>query len=450
MEGGKRTSQLAILKLVFVTFAMARTATNQWLIVYFFDYFNIFNCDILFGTRLGIRFIAGIIWGYLGDYFTNRKLSFFIIGHIISAILTTLFLYKYVIDSFYYVLITISIESFFGGCSPLLDTITVMITEKNTYGESRFYWALGVGVGAVLCGIWSYQTNSNEIYIYFYDINIALTCIILLSAIYFITSFTQNSHQYAMVYTTSPDNESENEIEYENNVHNEYNENDHLLENAQIIPNGYDMIKEYFHIISTNPIVIIFIIDLFIFGIVHAFVQSSLFIYLLNEFNATQYLCGLTVLSMICGELIIFYFSKWFLTRFGIIGLLMISHISYAIRVIIYTFIPKTMTFSYLFLGIEPLHGFTFAGMWIASIEYASRISPIYLKATIIGTVYGVYNGLGTMFGTFLAGYIYQTYGPDFMFRCAGIFVLIWMIIVQIMFRFIHYFRPSKYTKAML
>ena len=128
---------------------------------------------------------------------------------------------------------------------------------------------------------------------------------------------------------------------------------------------------------------------------------------------------------MTFGELIIFYHSKYLLNKIGIIGLILLSHLSYAFRVIMYTLIPHYNEWSYLFLIIEPLHGFTFAGRWIACTEYCSRISPIHLKSTMIGTHFGIYTGLANCIGAFITGYIYYYYGGDLMFQMSCLFVFI-------------------------
>eukprot|EP01084_Bolivina_argentea_P209288 356527_1 len=438
--------RIYLLNLVFFIFSMARSASDQWFIVYFYDYFNIWQCQILFGCKLGVRFVASIIWGFWGDYYSNQKLNFFIVTHIISAVLSSLFLYKYVMMNFSISMIIILFDGFVVGTAALLDTVTVLIVPENTYGKTRFWWAFGVGVGALLCGIWAHYSLSNMVYFYFYGIAIAITCIVLMISITYIPNM-QIHHNIDTDHNTDDDTDDEHS---DNSVLLENDDKDSHINNSQnnntTLP--FQLVKEFFSLMCCNNIVIIFNIDLFIFGIAHAFVQQALFIYLLNVFNATKYLCGLTIFSMISGELIIFYFSEHLLKKIGIIGLLGIAHFSYAFRVILYTVIPHYRSWSYLFLLLEPLHGFTFAGMWIASVEYGSRISPLHLKATTIGTIKGIYNGFGNMCGTLLTGYLYYTIGPDIMFRSCGIVVLIWALFCQIVFRVMHYSHPTKYTTA--
>eukprot|EP01084_Bolivina_argentea_P183607 316803_1 len=437
------TYRLLIINLVWVSFAMARTATNQWLIVYFFDHYNIFQCTVLFGCRTGIRFISNIIWGYLGDYFSNKKLFFFMTGHVVSAIIHILFLFHYSISHFAFSLFLISVESVFGATNTLLDAVAVNFAAKNSYGKSRFWFSFGFGLGSIVCGIWAYFSGSNAVYIYFYSVMIAITCSILGVSLYFIPTLSKTEHV--------PDDKSDaentvlinqNETESIANTHDEVDTVLIINENNENIIK-YELMKEYFEILS-QPMVILFNMDLFALGISHSFIGHSLFIYLLDEFSATQLLCGLITISMISGELLTFHYSTYLLNNIGIIGLLLISHLTYTLRVTMYTLIPHNPSYSYLFLIIEPLHGLMFAAMWLSCIEYANRIAPIHLKATIIGTVNGIYHGFATMIGAILCGYLYKTFGSQFMFRSSAIWIFVWLFLIQISMRWLRVVKSNR------
>ena len=131
----------------------------------------------------------------------------------------------------------------------------------------------------------------------------------------------------------------------------------------------------------------IFFFNLLFFGIGMAFVEDYLFLFIINKLNGNVSLCGLTVTIMVfIGEVPIFYNSDYLLNKIGILGLLFISHISYSIRVIGYTLLPlNNKNTSYFILLLEPLHGFTYAGMWIAWIECVARMIQIKLQGTMQG-----------------------------------------------------------------
>ena len=65
-------------------------------------------------------------------------------------------------------------------------------------------------------------------------------------------------------------------------------------------------------------------------------------------------------------------------------NLFLIGQLSYIIRVLAYTFFPSNnIQIAYLILIIEPLHGLTFAGTWIATVEYGVNLVPKEYQAMI-------------------------------------------------------------------
>ena len=167
-----------------------------------------------------------------------------------------------------------------------------------------------------------------------------------------------------------------------------------------------------------------------------SFVENYLFLFLIQKLDAPVYLCGLTITVMVLGEVPIFRASNWLLKKIGILGLLWLSHAAYIIRVFGYTLLPHgERKYSYFILLLEPLHGLTYAGMWLASVEYGARIVPTHLQGTMQGLLGGIYNGLGDSFGSLVGGYIYNTYGPVWMYRHTGAIIFLWMIIFQVTFR---------------
>ena len=138
---------------------------------------------------------------------------------------------------------------------------------------------------------------------------------------------------------------------------------------------------------------------------------------------------------MIAGEAPMFGYSKLFLDKIGLIGLLTISHIAYIVRVFIYTILPQEKDKAWYILFVEPLHGLTFAGMWMASVEYGSKFAPPNLQGTMQGLISGLYGGFAASIGAILGGWIYNTYGPVFMYRLSGAVILGWTIIFNLILR---------------
>ena len=167
-----------------------------------------------------------------------------------------------------------------------------------------------------------------------------------------------------------------------------------------------------------------------------SFVETYLFLFLLERLDGPVYLCGLTITVMVIGEVPVFAASNFLLKKIGILGMLLISHVAYAVRVFGYTMLPEhNEHYSYFILLLEPLHGLTYAGMWLASIEYGARMVPTHLQGTMQGLLNGIYIGLADSIGSVVGGYIYHSFGPIWMYRASGSVIFIWMILFQILFR---------------
>eukprot|EP01084_Bolivina_argentea_P166590 289199_1 len=150
---------------------------------------------------------------------------------------------------------------------------------------------------------------------------------------------------------------------------------------------------------------------------------------------------------MVLGEVPIFYWSKWLLDKIGIIGLLSIAHVAYVVRCVAYTMLPQTRYYSWFILLIEPLHGLTYGGMWIASVEYGSKLAPKSMQGTMLGMIAGLYQGLAVCFGTVIGGVIYHHFGPVFMYRLSAAIIAGWMIFFQCALRLIRCCNDSEGIK---
>jgi len=144
-------------------------------------------------------------------------------------------------------------------------------------------------------------------------------------------------------------------------------------------------------------------------------VEDFLFLYLVNDLGASQLLCGITITITVIFELPVFHYSSKLLNKIGVSGMIIIAQVSHITRVFVYTLLtPDTVWYV---CCVEPLHGFTFACMWSASVHYAATISPKGLEATTQGILAGVYFGLGAGTGGLVGGFIYENLGAVMLYR---------------------------------
>lgn len=193
----------------------------------------------------------------------------------------------------------------------------------------------------------------------------------------------------------------------------------------------------------------LFFVNLLLFGIAASLLENYLFLFLLEEFDATTVLCGLTIAVMCIAEMPVFYWSEVLIDKIGILGLLSLAHCAYIVRCVGYTLLPQSRYYSWFILFIEPLHGITYAGMWVASVEYGARLAPQSLRATMQGLVSGTYFGLANCSGAVIGGVLFHRFGPVWMFRMAAAFVTGWMFFFQFAMRMIRCYDDGDGIKMM-
>lgn len=151
-------------------------------------------------------------------------------------------------------------------------------------------------------------------------------------------------------------------------------------------------------------------------------VQSFLFVYLNNELNAPEYICGLSVFCTCLVELPIFFFSHKILKFFGINILFIIAQLAFIIRIFLYTILTES-TILWI-LPIATLHGLTYANMWNSAAQFASEFCPKGLESVCMLILSFCHHYLGAFFGNLIGGLIYKYYGAKVMFYVFGVFGL--------------------------
>jgi hypothetical protein len=81
-----------------------------------------------------------------------------------------------------------------------------------------------------------------------------------------------------------------------------------------------------------------------------------------------------TVSVTVMFEIPIFQVAPWLLERVGAGPLQLVAGLSYIVRVLGYTLIPKSPL--YLVLLVEPLHGVTYACSQTSSVDFVAQLVP--------------------------------------------------------------------------
>lgn len=150
-------------------------------------------------------------------------------------------------------------------------------------------------------------------------------------------------------------------------------------------------------------------LNLVIYGSLMALVESYLNVFLLEDFRAVpKVLLGAATAVMCLFEIPVFkYVSRfWGEDDTGLINVLIATMLVLALRCVLYAALPRNLP--WLVLLVEPLHGFTFAAMWCATVEYARRLAPPGMEAKMQALANGLFYYISFAAGSLAWGFLVQ------------------------------------------
>jgi hypothetical protein len=121
-----------------------------------------------------------------------------------------------------------------------------------------------------------------------------------------------------------------------------------------------------------------FVLSAIVMTAATAIVEDLLFLFFSQDLNASNLLCGISVVVTVVWEVPIFKYAAPLLKQCGANSLLAVSAIAYVIRVLGYTLVSN----QWLVLTLEPLHGVTYACLKTATVQYVALVTPPGMDAT--------------------------------------------------------------------
>lgn len=149
--------------------------------------------------------------------------------------------------------------------------------------------------------------------------------------------------------------------------------------------------------------------NLVVYGALMALVENFLNVFLLQDFvSPPKVLIGAATAVMCVFEIPVFKFIGrcWREDRWSLISVLVVAEFLLAARCILYMLVPRGRP--WLVLLVEPLHGFTFAAMWCATVEYARRLAPPGTEAKTQALANGLFYYISFAAGSFAWGFLVQ------------------------------------------
>ena len=354
--------------LYFIYYAAA-AALSPFLVVYYQDLgLKGTQIGLLAGMPALISLASGPVWGIFTDRTRKKKLTLLIT--FTGAILLALAISNF--RSFLFLIPLVMLFAFFSSPIPPLIDSTVMAElggQKQKYGQYRMWGAVGWGIIAPIIG-WLIEIYSVKVSFWTYAVLMIVGLLIAMRI--------QISGQLGSSSTGN------------------------------------------FQRFITDRRWVIFLIFIFVSGMVLSMISNFLFIYL-RDLGADELTLGWTLTIATLSEIPVLYFSNRLLKRWPPQRLMMFSIFIFALRALAYSLISAP----WMALMIQLLHGPTFSFMWTAGVSYADAIAPAGLHSTAQGMFSGVMLGVGSAVGSFLGGMIYENTGFVTLFRVAALLALL-------------------------
>jgi len=175
-----------------------------------------------------------------------------------------------------------------------------------------------------------------------------------------------------------------------------------------------------------------FFANLFLYGVSMCLIENFLFVYIVQEFNATTFLCGASTTIMCIFEIPVFKWVGPYLesqpagSQRAITIVLVVCQVITAVRCWLYAIMPKSM--AWLVLVVGTLQGVSFAAMWVASMEYAKRLSNDKTLAKMTSLTNGIYYSVSMGVGSLLWGAVVEQPPKGLGFRQSFILDAVCMV----------------------
>ncbi|XP_041477968.1 major facilitator superfamily domain-containing protein 6-like protein B [Lytechinus variegatus] len=176
-----------------------------------------------------------------------------------------------------------------------------------------------------------------------------------------------------------------------------------------------------------KPKVIVFFTVMLSMGIMFAFIETYLFLFL-AEIDGEATVMGLCLTVSCASEVVFLTYASKIREKIGHRTVLGIALIGFSLRSLGYSLLQNPWTV----LPIELLHGITYGLMWPTAVFFIHQSSPPELAATMQSLTFSTLFGLGKGVGIILGGVIYDNFGARNLFRGSAILSFVTLVLYYI------------------
>lgn len=306
--------------------------------------------------------------------------------------------------------------------STLTTTASFKLTEGSSqgFGQQRMFGSLAWGSGAFIAGFLIDEFGMNSIFYYTYFFQI----LSLIFVVYGLPSkFTKSS-----VISPSTSNQDLNIDDSHPLMEkgNPSNSNSSSTTNSSTSFVSYfcgfllenKKLQELMHFLKNSQCRIV-LLNAFFYGIIVTVSDTYLYISLEKDYDASRTFSGLctTMATMSC--LPLFWYSEYFIRRFGHHNMMFFAQCVGAVRIAIYALIliifPLHSRFAaYAIVVSQLMHGCSYALYLAAAVDMMFKLAPKELSVSSLSVLNVVFLTLSAALGNFFWGFVYDYAGGIF------------------------------------
>ena len=419
-----------LIKSLYFLDALGSSTWGRFSAIYYnLHGLNSYHIGLIEGIRTAIPTLSQVLWGVVADRCHSQKRVWLLTKSISTLVLLTLAL-PIVYESFWNIL-AVSIGAQLFVSDGVLDAYTLNLlgtTNKMFYGRYRLYASLSWGLGSIVMGVITDHFDTFEPNFILFGI-LALLMVTLV-AFKIPDVATDVVPTESSVSNASSNDETSGGNDRSNSVVPTESQSETQSQDINDTDSDDHPIMELLYL-AARPRVAIFLLEVIIMGAAMATVERLLFLYLVNDLQASTVLCGLSVGVNVLFELPIFWHASFFMKALGHDGMFLLAMACFVVRVVGYTML--TPSSKWLILPLEVLHGITFACFWIVSTDISKvlvhQTKGAFWRTAIPSTVQMLYSAVGVSLGSVVGGWAMDVFGSRTMYKwTAGIVGTTWTI----------------------
>jgi len=343
-----------------------------------------FGIGLILSIPPAMMFLVQPFYGMAADRIGYRRVLLW------SSLLASITYAFYLLDGgfVYLLVVTLFMALFYNTLQPVLDSLSLRLSEKDpsfSYGTLRVAGAAGWAFTGIVVGHYIDAINTTVIFI-FSSASMFLT---------FLFSFFLPNDSRVM---------------------------------SSVAP--LNKVREVFY----NPKLIFLLLAVVLVSAGATTIWNFYSLYM-KENGASASLVGYGLSFQGLCELPMFYFSAIIIRRLGIKTTLVVTIMTTALRLWLYSVINEPK----LAIAIELLHGISWSLFWVVCVECVNGLVDEDWRATGQSLLYAAYFGAGAIAGNFWTGYLY-----DEQFRISEIFLLNAGMVAAVTIAVGLYFRNKK------